>query len=81
MSTKEFKKLTYNEQVKLLAKSRLTVGRLTQIEDGNFVDYYMIRLAGLNFYSLDNRYKFDTKEEALEQGKKLKEYYKAKMCN
>ena len=68
-ANKSFDAMTFEEKRTHMTTGRLTVGQITQIENGEFVRYYVARSRGF-VLSIDDQWKFKTPEAALSYGKK-----------
>ncbi len=65
--------MTYEEKLLHYATApRATAGKITQIIDGNFVDFWAGRLRGV-FVSMGGEWKFKTKDEAIELARKYRQ--------
>lgn len=63
---------TYEEKLLHYATApRATAGKLTQYENGNFVDYWAGRLRGV-FVKMGDEFKFNNKQDALDLARRYK---------
>lgn len=75
---KDIKTMTPDEQARYMSSGRLTTGTITQIENGQFVTYWVARTRGY-VVSMDDNWKHKTKEAAREYGRKCLSYYESKV--
>lgn len=75
---KDIKTMTPDEQACYMSSGRLTTGTITQIENGQFVTYWVARTRGY-VVSMDDNWKHETKEAAREYGRKCLSYYESKV--
>lgn len=77
MTHQNFDGMTTREKAAHMTTGKLTIGTITQIEDGEFVQYYVARSRGL-VLSIDDDWKFKTPEEARAYGRRCLELWRQK---
>lgn len=60
----EFNKLSRRKKCKFFATRRITVGKISQYVNGQFVDYFVGKIGG-KIISRNDEYKFTNREDAI----------------
>lgn len=66
MSIKKTSSMTFHEKLKFYATGRPTVGTLSQIVDGEFVDYFVGKVRSIIVTNKNGEYKFNDTKSALQ---------------
>ena len=57
-----------------------TIYKITLLENGDFVEYYSVRISKTIFSNKNGAWKFDTKQEAMAARKQIKEIVKREIA-
>lgn len=64
---------------KQLMTKHAIISKIGQIENGDFIDYYCVKIGGVVFTNKKGEYKFLTKEEAEKARREIKQIIKQKI--